>query len=58
MDRREEAVLVSLLTKSLLHRLRRPILRVVLVWVKALKIGDASTCSNMHTQIKQSAVKM
>lgn len=31
MDRREEAVLVSLLTKSLLHRLRRPTRLVALV---------------------------
>lgn len=56
MERREEAVLVSLLTKSLLHRLRRPIFRVVLVWVKALKMGDASTCSQTHSQINSQSL--
>ena len=48
-ERREEAVLVSLLTKSLLHNERRPVLRVVLVCVNTLKMGDANTCNNKHT---------
>lgn len=48
-ERREEAVLVSLLTKSLLHNERRPFLRVVLVCVNTLKIGDANTCNNNGT---------
>ena len=48
IDLRELAVVLSLVTKSWLHRERRPGLWLLLVSVNTLKIGDASTCNHQR----------
>lgn len=56
VERREDAVVVSLLTKSLLHRERRDSFRAVWGWVNILKIGDANTCVYSSHMSHQSRV--